>query len=173
MRILLHDFSGHPFQAELARSLAGRGHDVLHVRCASYVSGKGAFGTDGPGDPPPGGAGGALRFASISLGSPFARYSVVRRLAQELTYGARFVRLARRSGADVVISCNDPLLAKALFGAWATLARMPWVFWLCHTWSARAASLRFALPAAAWPLLISSSVARPPLSRAATHTAYQ
>ena len=36
MRILVHDFSGHPFQMQLSRELARRGHDVLHVDCASY-----------------------------------------------------------------------------------------------------------------------------------------
>ncbi len=30
MRILVHDYSGHPFQAQLSRELARRGHDVVH-----------------------------------------------------------------------------------------------------------------------------------------------
>jgi hypothetical protein len=29
MKVVLHDFAGHPFQAELSRRLAARGHDVF------------------------------------------------------------------------------------------------------------------------------------------------
>ena len=31
MKVIVHDFSGHPFQAELSRKLADRGHEVDHV----------------------------------------------------------------------------------------------------------------------------------------------
>ena len=41
MRILVHDYSGHPFQVELSRELARRGHEVTHSYCEAYVSGKG------------------------------------------------------------------------------------------------------------------------------------
>ncbi len=36
MRILVHDYAGHAFPAELSRELASRGHDVLHA-CASSL----------------------------------------------------------------------------------------------------------------------------------------
>src|SRR5690606_41352472 len=31
LRILLHDYCGHPFQFQLAVELASRGHDVVHA----------------------------------------------------------------------------------------------------------------------------------------------
>jgi colanic acid biosynthesis glycosyl transferase WcaI len=40
-RILVHDYSGHPFQAELSRSLARRGHDVLHLSFRQFQTPKG------------------------------------------------------------------------------------------------------------------------------------
>jgi glycosyltransferase involved in cell wall biosynthesis len=126
MRVLVHDFSGHPFQAELARALASRGHEVLHVQCDSYASGKGSF-TDG--------AGGNPRYLSISLGRPFERYRTRQRLLDEASYGRRFIQVCRDFGPDVVISCNDPLAAKALFGAWAALRHVHWVFWLQDVYS--------------------------------------
>lgn len=124
MRILVHDFSGHPFQAELARSLGARGHEVLHLHCESYLSGKGWF-ADAPG----------CTFESISLGEAFNRYDLKERLRHELRYGHAFVKRARRFRPDVVISCNDPLLAKARFGAWAAVRRVPWIFWLQDVYS--------------------------------------
>ena len=127
MRLLAHDFSGHPFQADLSRALAERGNDVTHVHCSSYASGKGLLrANDGPPN---------LRYQAIPMGAEFARYSVIRRLGQELLYGARFVRLVRRERPDVVVSCNDPLFAKAVFGLWARARRQPWVFWLQDLYS--------------------------------------
>lgn len=126
MRVLVHDFSGHPFQAQLARSLADAGHEVLHVECSSYPSGKGAVGAEG---------GPGATFESISLGREFERYRVLRRMIDEMRYGVAFVRRCRRFGADVVISCNDPLLAKAIFGVWARLRGLCWVFWLQDIYS--------------------------------------
>ena len=41
LRVLIHDFAGHPFQIDLSRALARRGHTVQHVYCGSYTSGKG------------------------------------------------------------------------------------------------------------------------------------
>lgn len=123
----MHDFSGHPFQAELARSLARRGHDVLHVHCTSYTSGKGAFESDA--------SGGSITYGEISVGPAFSRYRLVRRIVQELRYGRRFTKVAGGFRPDVIISCNDPLIAKAIFAVWATLHRVPWVFWLQDLYS--------------------------------------
>ena len=50
MRILLNDFSGHPFPVQLSRELAHRGHTVLHTWCASFLTPHGALGKM-PGDP--------------------------------------------------------------------------------------------------------------------------
>ena len=128
MRILLHDFPGHPFQAELARSLGARGHEVLHVQCASFPSGKGRVDDDAPSSP--------TRFEAISLGETFDRYSTGRRLRQEAEYGFRFVRTVHRFRPDVLISSNDPLPSKALSALWLKGARARWIFWLQDIWSA-------------------------------------
>jgi len=51
MRIHLHDFAGHPFQVQLSRRLAQRGHDVLHSHGAQVVTGRGRL--DVADDDPP------------------------------------------------------------------------------------------------------------------------
>ena len=40
-RILVHDYSGHPFQVQLSRSLAARGHVVLHLHSSKFQTPKG------------------------------------------------------------------------------------------------------------------------------------
>lgn len=120
-RILVHDFAGHPFQIDLSRALAGRGHTVQHVHCASYTSGKGDLSTRG--DP-------NLSVVGLPLTSGFARYSPVRRLRQELAYGVWFARVAAAFQPDVVVACNVPLMAGAVSTAWCRRRRIPWVFWV-------------------------------------------
>jgi len=128
MRVLVHDYSGHPFQAELSRGLAGRGHEVLHVHCRSFQTGKGDLETS-PDDPV------GLRFEGIELGQTFQRYSPVRRMRQELDYGRRFNRLAASYRPDVILSSNDPLFAKTRAAVWCRRTRTPWVFWLQDIYS--------------------------------------
>lgn len=128
MRIIVHDYSGHPFQVQLSRNLAWRGHQVLHVHCVSYETGKGAV-TRSEDD--------SVAFAveGIDLGRPFDRYSWARRVRQELAYGRAFARLASRFRPDVILSSNDPLFAKAQAARWCRRVGTPWVFWLQDLYS--------------------------------------
>jgi glycosyltransferase involved in cell wall biosynthesis len=127
MRLLVHDYSGHPFQMQLSRVLA-RNHQVLHVHCAGYRTGKGAV-TRTVDDPP------GLTVETIDRGGTFDRYSWTRRPHHELSYGAAFARRAAGYRPDVVLSSNDPLLAKSVAGAWCRWSGTPWVFWLQDIYS--------------------------------------
>lgn len=123
MHLLICDFSGHPFQVQLSRELAGRGHDVVHAYCSDYRSGQGDL-TRRPTDPA------NFSVHPISLGRPFEKSRYGRRIVQELTFGWALRNLLENSRPDVFVSCNEPLLSKALAGAWCTIRRQPWVFWL-------------------------------------------
>ena len=79
MRVNLHDFSGHPFQAELSRSLAARGHDVLHTHSGQFVTGHGLL--EALPDDPPG-----LRFEALFADCPMVKYSPLGRTRFELNY---------------------------------------------------------------------------------------
>ena len=41
MRISIVDYAGHPFQAQLSRKLAERGHDVLHLYFGQAITPRG------------------------------------------------------------------------------------------------------------------------------------
>ncbi|HUS21486.1 MAG TPA: glycosyltransferase family 4 protein [Aeromicrobium sp.] len=128
MDIAVHDFSGHPFQADLARRLAARGHRVLHLSAAEYVSGKGRL-QRAPGDPE------TLSFDQIRVGRDFNKYAVADRIRWELEYG----RAAKERLADwpgVVITCNVPLLAMSAFVRAARRRKIPWIFWHQDVYSA-------------------------------------
>ncbi len=122
LRILVHDYSGHPFQVQLSRELARRGHRVLHLHCPSYKSGKGAL-ERAASDPP------GFSVEAVSLDSAFDKYSPTKRLRQERDYGRRLVRRIRLELPDVVLSSNTPLFAQQILLSACRRLGIPFVFW--------------------------------------------
>jgi colanic acid biosynthesis glycosyl transferase WcaI len=102
LRMVIHDYSGHPFQVQLSRELARRGHQILHHHFAGFQTPKGAL-QKRPDDP----AGFAVE--GLDLGEPFAKYSFVKRRRQELAYGELAARQAMAFRPDVVVASNMPL----------------------------------------------------------------
>ncbi|HEX2896085.1 MAG TPA: glycosyltransferase family 4 protein [Marmoricola sp.] len=120
MRILLHDYSGHPFQVELSRELSRRGHDVLHSHCAAHSSGKGNL------DPVPGET---LRIEAIGVGEVVDKLSFGRRLVQEVRFGVQLLAQVRRERPDVVLLSNVPIPMVGVCMVGMALMRRPWVLW--------------------------------------------
>lgn len=121
MRVVVHDYFGHAFPAQLARALAGRGHGVLHLHCSSFVAGKGRLErteTDPPG----------LEFGAVELGEPFAKYDVLRRVAHERKTGSALAGRVRAFRPDVVLSIAPLLVQRELLRASHAL-HAGFVFW--------------------------------------------
>lgn len=128
-RVVIHDYSGHPFQVQLSRELARGGHIVQHQYCSSYESGHGRL-SRVEGDP------GTLSFRDVPLGRSFAKYSWRKRIQQELQYGIRASRAILRARPDVAVLCNIPLLANLLVVLLLGLRRQRYVFWHQDVYSA-------------------------------------
>jgi glycosyltransferase involved in cell wall biosynthesis len=129
MRVNLHDFSGHPFQAELSRHLAAQGHDVLHGFSEQYITGHGRLAVEA-GDPA------SLRFEGLSAGVPMIKYSPVGRARFEFAYANAWRRELEREHFDVVVACNVPLFAMAKMRRYFAARHQPWVFWHQDIYSA-------------------------------------
>lgn len=102
MRFLIHDYSGHPFQAQLSRELARLGHTVLHNHFVGFQTPKGAL-VKRSDDPA------TFTVEGLDLGEPFAKNSFVKRYFQECRYGSMALVAARRFQPDVFVSSNMPL----------------------------------------------------------------
>ncbi|MGH9286564.1 MAG: glycosyltransferase family 4 protein, partial [Acidimicrobiales bacterium] len=123
MRIAVHDYCGHPFQVQLSRELARRGHQVTHLWCPSVPSGRGGL-EPRPGDPA------GLSVVPVALDRAFERYQAWKRLPQEVAYGRRLVVAVEQSRPDVVISANTPLLAQRALVSACGRQGTPFVSWL-------------------------------------------
>ena len=120
LRLVVHDYVGHPFQVQLSRDFARRGMEVLHLHCGSVRTGKGAV--DVAGVP-------RLRIEGVTLSREFARYSPWTRLRQEREYGAKVSARVRDFGPDVVLSANTPLFAQKRLQAESRRVGARFVFW--------------------------------------------
>jgi glycosyltransferase involved in cell wall biosynthesis len=121
VRVVVHDYFGHAFPAQLARSLAGRGHAVLHLHCSSFVTGKGKL-TRTDGDPP------GLEFAAVDLGQAFAKYDVLRRVIHERKTARSLAGLLSEFRPDAVLSIAPLVVQVELLRA-ARRVGASFVFW--------------------------------------------
>lgn len=128
MKILLSDYSGHPFQVQLARELARRGHKVIHTFSAAFQTPKGNL-VRQDGDPA------GFDVVPVRTAQPFAKNTFVKRRQQEIEIGHRLADLVRDFAPDVVISSNAPLDTQRVFQAAAHKAGAKFVFWLQDIYS--------------------------------------
>jgi len=107
LTVLMHDFSGHPFQKELAFGLAKRGYRVTYSCCSDYPSGKarinyrdeGAFFDDAP----------------LSLKRKFPKYNLIKRLIYETSFTRLLIQQYFTCKPDTVILSNTPLITAWFF----------------------------------------------------------
>lgn len=102
IRLLIHDYAGHPFQVQLSRALAARGHDVLHLYCAQLQTPRGALQLR-EGDPK------SLQIEGVDLGEPIQKYDFVKRRGQEVRYGKLVAERIRAFRPDAVLASNTNL----------------------------------------------------------------
>src|SRR3954468_10082418 len=120
MRILVHDYSGHPFQVQVSRELSRRGHEVTHSYCEAHQSGKGLLTAE---------PGGQFRLDPIACGDRLDKGRFVRRLFKELGYGVQLSRQIRRVRPEVVMIGNAPIPTMTVAVAALLLQGIPWTFW--------------------------------------------
>lgn len=127
-RIVVHDYSGHPGQAQLSRALARRGYDVTHQHCPSYTTGRGSLQHEA-GDPA------TLAFEPVAMDGTFDKYSAHTRLRQELRYGRTAADAIAAKDPAVAVISNVPLLAHSVLARRLARRGVPMVFWLQDIYS--------------------------------------
>jgi colanic acid biosynthesis glycosyl transferase WcaI len=119
MRILLVDYAGHPFQYDLSCELGARGHDVTHTYSSSTLTPQSGFEPSAN-----------VVVEPVSIGHPFEKYRIFRRLRDEITYGTRTALLARRVRPDRILASNVPLVSLLILWLYAAAYRRRKVLWL-------------------------------------------
>ena len=128
MKILVSDYSGHPFQVQLARQLSAFGHEVAHVYFEGFQTPKGDLQPHK--DDPDG-----FSIHPISLKERFNKQSFLKRRTQEIDVGKRIGRIIEERRPDVVLSSNAPLDAQRSILHASRRTGSRFVFWLQDIYS--------------------------------------
>ena len=124
MKILIHDYAGHPFQVQLSRELAHRGHEVLHTYAGGLQTPRGEL-QKRPSD--------RSNFDSqeIPMDPDYAKfkYSFLKRRAMEVKYGQKAKALIEDWKPEVVISSNTPTEAQTGVMLGTRTAKAKFVYW--------------------------------------------
>ena len=123
MKVLIHDYAGHPFQIQLSRELARRGHEVAHLYSQSTLTPQGSL-MKMEGDPE------NLTIKGIKLRNVIKKDSYVKRAFQEMEYGRRLASEIEAVRPEVVISGNTPLEAQKIIQKKCKEVRSKFVFWV-------------------------------------------
>lgn len=125
MRIVIHDYAGHPFPVQLSRSLALRGHSVTHAFASQLLTPRGELKCL-PDDPP------RLEFRSVPMSPAYRRnkYSFIKRLGYERAYGDELIKLIDELRPDVILSGQTPSDPQWAFARAARKQDIPMVTWV-------------------------------------------
>lgn len=123
LRIAVHDYAGHPFQVQLSRELARRGHEVCHLYCASFQTPHGDL-TKGPRDPA------TFSVSPVALKGAVNKYNPLSRLRQDVEYGRLLRQAIADFAPDVVLSANTPLASQQILQRYCRRSRIRFVFWM-------------------------------------------
>jgi colanic acid biosynthesis glycosyl transferase WcaI len=128
MRIFVNEFCGHPFQIQLSRELAIRGHEVEHV----YFSGntttpKGAVENTNVFE--------NLNICGLNITREFDKHSIRSRRAADIEYGKVVAEALGRFKPHVVLSANMPLDGQKILLRAAKKQDAKFIYWLQDVYS--------------------------------------
>lgn len=122
MHVMVHDYAGHPFQAQLSRELARRGHRVTHAWFAEDQGPKGRLSKsldDADG----------LEFLPMGRGLSYSKTNFLKRRAGDIAYGKACAKWIAENRPDVVISGNTPTEAQECIVAACRKHGLQFIYW--------------------------------------------
>lgn len=131
---MVHDYAGHPFQAQLSRELASRGHRITHAWFAEDQGPKGRL-SKSEGDAI------GLEFLPIGRGLSYSKTNLLKRRAGDISYGKACAAWIADNRPDVVISGNTPTEAQEKIIAACRANGTAFIYWCQDFYSIAAAKL--------------------------------
>ncbi|WGF87260.1 glycosyltransferase family 4 protein [Marinivivus vitaminiproducens] len=122
-KIVVHDYAGHPFQVQLSRKLASRGHEVHHLYFSADKTPRGAL-QKTPSDPA------TFHVVPVDIKGEFKKYNLVARVRQEGEYGRAAAEVINRLAPDVLINANVPVEALRVIRQRCRTGGRSFVIWL-------------------------------------------
>ena len=102
MKILVHDYAGHPFQVSLSKELKKNGHEVIHAYFSEDKGPKGDMDSE------------EIRFEAISISGNYSKSNFISRRFGDLKYGNKVGELIIDFHPDIILSGNTPTEAQEI-----------------------------------------------------------
>ncbi|WP_454884444.1 glycosyltransferase family 4 protein [Sphingomonas oryzagri] len=134
MKILNHDFCGHPFTLTLSVEFADRGHSVDHVYFASETGPKGDFAAAAA-QPRP------ARMHGLAIDGQYRKDAFLSRRSFDLNYARQLHRLILELKPDVLLSSNCPTEVQDYVMHACRKTGTAFVFWMQDFYSIAATKL--------------------------------
>ncbi len=134
MKIVIHDYAGHPFPTSLSRELARRGHSVWHLYFGQDPGPKGELALKS-GDPE------GLVFEAIDIARAYKKGSMITRRFNDVSYGKQVAFRIADIRPDVVISGNTPTEAQEPLVKVCERVGSAFIYWVQDFYSVAAKSL--------------------------------
>ncbi len=123
MRIIVHDYAGHPFEVQLSRALADRGHHVMHLYCKSTLTPRGAL-KQSASDPR------TFDISAVGLSEMIPKTSFLRRFKLESEYAHRLLTVCDQFQPEVILSANTPSIPAYRLAKWCQRRGIRLVSWI-------------------------------------------
>jgi glycosyltransferase involved in cell wall biosynthesis len=136
MRLLIHDYAGHPFQVQLSRELARRGHLVVHAFAGGLLTPRGSL--QKKADDP-----NILELVEVPMDVNYRRdkYRFLRRRQMEVEYGRAIAALIVEKKPELVISANTPTEPQLRIANTCSRLEISFVPWIQDFYSVAVARL--------------------------------
>ncbi len=129
MKILVHDYAGHPFQVSLSKELKKLGHEVVH---AYFSEDKGPKGDMESRD---------IRFEAITIPGSYSKSNFISRRFGDLKYGKKVGELINNFRPHIVLSGNTPTEAQEIILQNSKKINAAFVYWCQDFYSIAAATI--------------------------------
>ena len=133
MKIVIHDYAGHPFQVELSRNLSKKGFEVYHLYFAGDQGPKGNMSVEEDDS--------NLFFEAIGSRKKYSKTNFIKRRSGDLQYGRDVSKRILELKPDVFISGNTPTETQEIILKACESSNCKFFYWCQDFYSIAATSI--------------------------------
>lgn len=120
-KLLIVDYSGHPFQIQLSKQLARNDYLVKHVYCESFTTPKGDITKiDIPN----------YSIESIHLKAKVDKTNFIKRRKADIEFGELLIKLVKCDKPELIFLSNLPLDSLRIVCKYLVFKKLPYIYWL-------------------------------------------
>lgn len=123
MRILIHDYSGHPPQIRIGRELSSLGHEVFYLYAKTNQTPNGNLTEETSKE-------NIFNIAGVEASTPLQKYNYLRRQLQEIAYSKPLIEAVGEVDPDVVVCSDTPLFPLNALRSYCLSKHIPFILWM-------------------------------------------